>query len=314
MSASPSHVCHSLRRQNLRKEAFLSLPGCTTLTHAALQICSITSGSGRAETFLRKEKPTVTNSLCSEFSNSVELGTGVIFSTYHSKTEKVETHTNKLKRCFLRKPGLPVFCTILMAANFSSTHYRVRLLHNQSSKSGTTVPFRNDRQNTHHEAETHLTHTDAQGRACMVDVGGKTPTRRTATACATVLLGPTAFRLLQDNRLVKGDALTVAQLAGIMASKQTSALIPLCHPLPLEHVSVAFELDELHNAVIVTTTCQTTSKTGVEMEALTSVSVAALTVYDMCKAVTPDIVITDIKLVHKTGGKTDFHHKEFKKP
>lgn len=148
----------------------------------------------------------------------------------------------------------------------------------------------------------------------MVDVGGKTPTRRTATACATVLLGPTAFRLLQDNRLVKGDALTVAQLAGIMASKQTSALIPLCHPLPLEHVSVAFELDELHNAVIVTTTCQTTSKTGVEMEALTSVSVAALTVYDMCKAVTPDIVITDIKLVHKTGGKTDFHHKEFKKP
>uniref|UniRef100_A0A3P9L187 Molybdenum cofactor biosynthesis protein 1 n=1 Tax=Oryzias latipes TaxID=8090 RepID=A0A3P9L187_ORYLA len=314
MSASPSHVCHSLRRQNLRKEALLSLPGCTSLTHAALQICSITSWSGRSETFLRKEKPTVTNSLCSEFSNSVELGTGVIFSTCHSKTEKVETHTNSLKRCFLRKPGLPVFCTILMAANFSSTHYRVRLLHNQSSKSGTTVPFRNDRQNTHHEAETHLTHTDAQGRACMVDVGGKTPTRRTATACATVLLGPTAFRLLQDNRLVKGDALTVAQLAGIMASKQTSALIPLCHPLPLEHVSVTFELDELHNAVIVTTTCQTTSKTGVEMEALTSVSVAALTVYDMCKAVTPDIVITDIKLVHKTGGKTDFHQKEFKKP
>ncbi|XP_027130879.1 molybdenum cofactor biosynthesis protein 1 [Larimichthys crocea] len=155
--------------------------------------------------------------------------------------------------------------------------------------------------------EAQLTHTDAQGRATMVDVGGKVPTRRTATACATVILGPAAFRLLRDNQLAKGDALAVAQLAGIMASKQTSALIPLCHPLPLDHASVTFDLNELQNAVVITATCRTTGRTGVEMEALTAVSVAALTVYDMCKAVSHDIIITDVKLISKTGGKRDFH-------
>uniref|UniRef100_A0A8D0CZN6 Molybdenum cofactor biosynthesis protein 1 n=1 Tax=Sander lucioperca TaxID=283035 RepID=A0A8D0CZN6_SANLU len=152
-----------------------------------------------------------------------------------------------------------------------------------------------------------LTHTDAQGRAAMVDVGGKVPTRRTATARATVLLGPTAFQLLRDNQLAKGDALAVAQLSGIMASKQTSALIPLCHPLPLDQASVTFDLDEPQNAAVVTASCRTTGRTGVEMEALTAVSVAALTIYDMCKAVSHDIIITDVKLVSKTGGKRDFH-------
>lgn len=141
----------------------------------------------------------------------------------------------------------------------------------------------------------------------MVDVGGKAPTARSASACATVLLGPTAFRLLRDNQLAKGDALAVAQLAGIMASKQTSALIPLCHPLPLDHASVTFHLDEPRHAAVVTATCRTTGRTGVEMEALTAASVAALTVYDMCKAVSHDIVITDVKLLSKTGGKKDFH-------
>uniref|UniRef100_A0A4W6CFH4 Molybdenum cofactor synthesis 1 n=1 Tax=Lates calcarifer TaxID=8187 RepID=A0A4W6CFH4_LATCA len=155
--------------------------------------------------------------------------------------------------------------------------------------------------------EAQLTHTDAQGRATMVDVGGKVPTRRTAAACAIVILGPTAFRLLRDNQLAKGDALAVAQLAGIMASKQTSALIPLCHPLPLDHISVTFDLDELQNATVITATCSTTGRTGVEMEALTAASVAALTLYDMCKAVSHDIIITDIKLVSKIGGKRDFH-------
>lgn len=158
-------------------------------------------------------------------------------------------------------------------------------------------------------AEAQLTHTDTQGRAAMVDVGGKVPTLRTATATATVLLGGAAFRLLRDNQLAKGDALAVAQLAGIMASKRTSTLIPLCHPLPLDHAAVAFELDERRHTAVVTATCRTTGRTGVEMEALTAASVAALTVYDMCKAVSHDIVITDVKLLSKTGGKTDFHRR-----
>nr|XP_020513628.1 uncharacterized protein LOC110002368 [Labrus bergylta] len=135
----------------------------------------------------------------------------------------------------------------------------------------------------------------------------KNPTRRAATASATVILGPIAFQLLRDNQLAKGDALAVAQLSGIMASKQTSAFIPLCHPLPLDHVSITFHLDELQDAAVITATCRTTGRTGVEMEALTAVSVAALTVYDMCKAVSRDIVITDVKLVSKSGGKRDFH-------
>ncbi|XP_077436890.1 molybdenum cofactor biosynthesis protein 1 isoform X2 [Vanacampus margaritifer] len=154
--------------------------------------------------------------------------------------------------------------------------------------------------------EPRLTHTDAQGRASMVDVGSKAPTRRAATARATVLLGPFAFGLLRENQLAKGDAMAAAQLAGIMGSKQTSALIPLCHPLPLDHVSVSLDLDERRNAVVITATCRTTGRTGVEMEALTAVSIAALTIYDMCKAVSHDITITDIQLLSKTGGKRDF--------
>ncbi|KAM9708537.1 molybdenum cofactor biosynthesis protein 1-like [Menidia menidia] len=141
----------------------------------------------------------------------------------------------------------------------------------------------------------------------MVDVGGKAPTARAATATATVLLGAAAFRLLRDNRLAKGDALAAARLAGVMAAKQTAALIPLCHPLPLDHAAVGFRLDAAAHAAVVTATCRTTGRTGVEMEALTAASVAALTIYDMCKAVSHDIVITDLKLLSKTGGKKDFH-------
>ncbi|CAL8291544.1 unnamed protein product [Gadus morhua 'NCC'] len=153
---------------------------------------------------------------------------------------------------------------------------------------------------------TRLTHTDADGRAAMVDVGGKAPTRRTASARATVLLGAAAFRLLRDNQLAKGDALAVAQLAGVMASKRTAELVPLCHPLPLDHAAVGLELDPARHAVVVTASCRTTGRTGVEMEALTAAAVAALTLYDMCKAVSHDIVITEVQLVHKTGGKRDF--------
>uniref|UniRef100_G3PHZ8 Molybdenum cofactor biosynthesis protein 1 n=1 Tax=Gasterosteus aculeatus TaxID=69293 RepID=G3PHZ8_GASAC len=152
-------------------------------------------------------------------------------------------------------------------------------------------------------AEAQLTHMDGEGRVTMVDVGGKAPMRRTASASATVLLGTTAFRLLRDHQLAKGDALATAQLSGIMAAKQTSALIPLCHALPLDHTSVTFDLVEPQNAAVVTATCRCTGRTGVEMEALTAASIAALTIYDMCKAVSHDIIITDVKLVSKTGGK-----------
>lgn len=154
-----------------------------------------------------------------------------------------------------------------------------------------------------------LTHTDAEGRANMVDVGGKVATRREASAQATVLLGDTAFRLLRDNQLAKGDALAVAQLAGIMAAKQTASLIPLCHPLPLDSTAVSLRLDEGRAAVLVEATCRTTAPTGVEMEALTAAAVAALTVYDMCKAVSHDIVIADVRLLAKSGGKRDFRRE-----
>lgn len=147
-----------------------------------------------------------------------------------------------------------------------------------------------------------LTHTDARGQASMVDVSEKATTRRSATARASVLLGRKAFSLVRDNQLAKGDALSVARLAGIMAAKQTAALIPLCHPLPLDHVVVSVELQEDGETVIITATCRTRGQTGVEMEALTAVTVAALALYDMCKAVSRDIVISDIKLLAKTGG------------
>lgn len=154
-----------------------------------------------------------------------------------------------------------------------------------------------------------LTHTDAQGKASMVNVGGKAVTCRTAMACGKVVLGPKAFNLVRANQLAKGDALAVAQLAGIMGAKQTSSLIPLCHPLPLDHASITIELLEEEHAVIVKATCQTTGRTGVEMEALTAVAVATLTLYDMCKSVSHDIVITDIKLLSKTGGRRGEFHR-----
>ncbi|XP_005853088.1 PREDICTED: molybdenum cofactor biosynthesis protein 1 [Myotis brandtii] len=153
-----------------------------------------------------------------------------------------------------------------------------------------------------------LTHVDTEGRAAMVDVGGKPDTERVAVASATVLLGPVAFRLVQENRLKKGDALVVAQLAGVQAAKLTSQLIPLCHHVALSHVHVRLELDSTRHAVVIQASCRARGPTGVEMEALTSAAVAALTLYDMCKAVSRDIVLGDIKLISKTGGQRgDFH-------
>ncbi|KAK1338444.1 hypothetical protein QTO34_001560 [Cnephaeus nilssonii] len=153
-----------------------------------------------------------------------------------------------------------------------------------------------------------LTHVDTEGRAAMVDVGGKPDTERVAVASALVLLGPVAFRLVQENRLKKGDALVVAQLAGVQAAKLTSQLIPLCHHVALSHVQVRLELDSTRHAVVIQASCRARGPTGVEMEALTSAAVAALTLYDMCKAVSRDIVLGDIKLISKTGGQRgDFH-------
>ncbi|NWS97493.1 MOCS1 protein, partial [Mionectes macconnelli] len=147
-----------------------------------------------------------------------------------------------------------------------------------------------------------LTHTDEEGRATMVDVGGKPDSRRSAVAGAVVLLGEKAFGMVRQNQMKKGDVLAVAQIAGIQGAKLTSQLIPLCHNIPLYHVEVSLSLDEARYAVVIRSSCQTWGRTGVEMEALTAASLAALTVYDMCKAVTHDIVIEEVKLLSKTGG------------
>ena len=153
-----------------------------------------------------------------------------------------------------------------------------------------------------------LTHTDKEGRAQMVDVGDKPVTTRTAVASGFVRMSPTAVDAIREHRTPKGDPLEVARLAGIMAAKRTSELIPLCHPLPLHHSDVQVELRP--DGVAIIATARTDGKTGVEMEALTAVSVAALTVYDMCKAVDKGMVITDIRLESKTGGRSGSYKRD----
>jgi cyclic pyranopterin phosphate synthase len=149
-----------------------------------------------------------------------------------------------------------------------------------------------------------FTHFDKEGKAQMVDVSDKAETERTATAKGSVLMQPTTLALIKEGGVKKGDVLSVARLAGIMGAKKTPDLIPLCHPLALTSVQVDLTLDEARNAVDITATCKLVGKTGVEMEALTAVSVAALTVYDMCKAVDRGMQIVDIRLTHKSGGKS----------
>lgn len=148
----------------------------------------------------------------------------------------------------------------------------------------------------------HLTHLDEQGTARMVDVGAKPESERLAVAQGAVYMQPETLRLIREGALKKGDVLMVARLAGIMAAKKTSDLIPLCHPLPLTHIDVDLTLDESSSAVRISATARTVGKTGVEMEALTAVSVAALTVYDMAKAVDRAMRLSDIRLVEKRGG------------
>lgn len=151
---------------------------------------------------------------------------------------------------------------------------------------------------------TDFTHFDADGNAVMVDVSSKSDTERKAVAKGSILMLPETMAMIVEGRAKKGDVLTVAQLAGIMGAKRTPDIIPLCHPIALTSVKVDLTCDPDRNAVDIIATCKLTGQTGVEMEALSAVSIAALTVYDMCKAVDRSMQITDIRLVHKSGGKS----------
>ena len=149
-----------------------------------------------------------------------------------------------------------------------------------------------------------LTHFDAQGQAHMVDVGAKPATHRVAVAQGCIAMQPATLALIQDGTAKKGDVLGVARLAGIMGAKRTSDLIPLCHPIPLTRVTVEFEVQATDATVWCRATAETVGPTGVEMEALTAVQVALLTIYDMCKAADRGMVISDVKLLEKHGGKS----------
>ncbi len=152
--------------------------------------------------------------------------------------------------------------------------------------------------------EPRLTHLDAQGRAAMVDVSDKPVSERTATARCTVLMQPKTISLIRGGAVEKGDVLSVARLAGIMGAKRTPDLIPLCHPLNPTSIEVDLSVDATRNAVDINATVKVDGKTGVEMEALTAATIAALTVYDMVKAVDRGTTITNVRLVHKAGGKS----------
>ncbi|MCY3779822.1 MAG: cyclic pyranopterin monophosphate synthase MoaC [Chloroflexi bacterium] len=147
-----------------------------------------------------------------------------------------------------------------------------------------------------------LTHLDEQGKAVMVDVGGKADTQRMARAGGRVMMKAETLRLIRDGDIKKGDVLSVARIAGVMAAKRTAELIPLCHPLPLNSIALELRLNEAESAIEIEATVKTSGKTGVEMEALTAVSVAALTIYDMAKAVDRGMRISDIRLLEKRGG------------
>ena len=149
-----------------------------------------------------------------------------------------------------------------------------------------------------------LTHFDAQGQAHMVDVGGKSSTRRVAVATGRIEMLPATLALIQSGTAKKGDVLGIARIAGIQGAKKTSDLIPLCHPIALTRVAMSFDIEPATHSVLCHATAECTGPTGVEMEALTAVQVALLTIYDMCKAVDRGMTITDVKLLEKHGGKS----------
>jgi len=157
-----------------------------------------------------------------------------------------------------------------------------------------------------------LTHFNKEGRARMVDVGGKNDTLRIAIAEGEIIMQPSTLKMIKEKEIFKGDVLGVAQVAGIMAAKKTSEIIPMCHPLLLTSIDINFKIDEEKNKIIIQSQVKTVGKTGVEMEPLTAVSVAALTIYDMCKAVDRGITIQDIHLVEKSGGQSGHYQGKSK--
>jgi cyclic pyranopterin phosphate synthase len=209
-------------------------------------------------------------------------------SSLHSTMEELNTEISSLLGTGSDETSRDPFPQVESKASTRSSHQEFTELTASTASSN------------HH----HLTHVDASGAARMVDVTGKGQTVRTATAIASVFLSPSAFQLVADNQISKGDVLTVAKLAGIMGAKHTSTLIPLCHPLLLTHSDVALKLDHAQSAIRIEVTAVTVGQTGVEMEAMTGAAVSALAVYDMCKAVDKSIEITGLRLLSKTGGKS----------
>lgn len=159
-------------------------------------------------------------------------------------------------------------------------------------------------------SEKELTHFNKEGRARMVDVSGKDNTTRQATAAATVFMKEETLRLIREGKMAKGDVLAVAQVAGIMAAKKTPSLIPMCHPLLLTGVDIAFHFDDGQNSLAIEATVKVNGQTGVEMEALTAAAATALTVYDMCKAVDREMEISGLCLLEKMGGKSGHFRRE----
>lgn len=155
-----------------------------------------------------------------------------------------------------------------------------------------------------------FTHFDEEGNAKMVDVSGKPETQRTAIASADVYMEPETIKLIKEGMVSKGDVLGVARIAGIMAAKKTPDLIPLCHPLNITSIAVDFNINEKNRKIEIKTTVRNIGQTGVEMEALTAASVAALTIYDMCKAVDKGMIISEIMLIEKSGGRSGDFKRE----
>ena len=155
-----------------------------------------------------------------------------------------------------------------------------------------------------------MTHVDAEGKAKMVDVTNKKDTERIAVARGEIKMAPATLALIQSGGMAKGDVMAVARVAGIMGAKQTPDLIPMCHPLLITGIKVDFEIDEAESRVLIEAQTKLSGKTGVEMEALTAVSIAALTIYDMCKAVDKNMVIGNIRLIEKSGGKSGLFRRE----
>jgi cyclic pyranopterin phosphate synthase len=155
-----------------------------------------------------------------------------------------------------------------------------------------------------------LTHFDKEGKAKMVDVTEKPVSRREAIASGSITMKPETLQLIEDKKVPKGDVLCVARIAGIMAAKKTSVLIPMCHPLNITSININFEINRKNNKIVIETKVKCEGQTGVEMEALTAVSVAALTIYDMCKAVDKEMTVSDIMLMEKRGGRSGVYKRK----